>query len=52
MKIVLTVYPVPFSDTFSGQDVIVANTYSKSVLRCVAQDLTELYDHVDYFPSY
>ena len=52
VKIVLTVSPVPFSDTFSGQDVIVANTYSKSVLRCVAQDLTELYDHVDYFPSY
>lgn len=52
VKIVLTVSPVPFSDTFSGQDVIVANTYSKSVLRSVAQDIAGEFDFVDYFPSF
>jgi len=52
VKVVLTVSPVPFSDTFSGQDVVVANTYSKAVLRSVAQDLAHELDFVDYFPSY
>ncbi len=52
VKVILTVSPVPFSDTFSGQDVIVANTYSKSVLRSVAQDLARELDWMDYFPSY
>jgi Flp pilus assembly protein TadD len=51
-KVILTVSPVPFSDTFSGQDVVIANTYSKSVLRAVAQDLASEFDGVDYFPSY
>ena len=51
-KILLTVSPVPFSDTFSGQDVVIANTYSKSVLRAVAQALSEQHAFVDYFPSY
>ncbi|WP_439493698.1 GSCFA domain-containing protein [Bosea sp. (in: a-proteobacteria)] len=52
LKIVLTVSPVPLSDTFSGQDIVVANAYSKSVLRCVAQDIAERDQNCDYFPSY
>lgn len=52
VKIIVTVSPVPFSDTFSGQDVVVANTYSKSVLRSVAYDIAQEFDCVDYFPSY
>lgn len=53
VKIVMTVSPVPFARTFSGQDAIVANTYSKSVLRAVAGQIAEDYaDVVDYFPSY
>lgn len=52
IKIILTVSPVPLSDTFSGQDVVVANTYSKSVLRTVAQDIADMHENVDYFPSY
>lgn len=51
-KLVLTVSPVPLARTFVDTDVIVANAYSKSVLRAVAGDLAARYDHVDYFPSY
>ena len=51
-KIVLTVSPVPLHRTFSTQDIIVANSYSKSVLRSVAQDVAGLHDFVDYYPSY
>jgi tetratricopeptide (TPR) repeat protein len=51
-RIVLTVSPVPLGVTFTDQDVITANTYSKSVLRAAAQEIWLKYDHVDYFPSY
>jgi hypothetical protein len=52
MRIVVTVSPVPLQTTFAGRDVIVANTYSKSVLRAVADTLFQKYDLVDYFPSF
>ena len=52
LRAVLTVSPVALSDTFSGQDVVVANTYSKAVLRAVAQDVAAGFNWVDYFPSY
>jgi hypothetical protein len=51
VKIVMTVSPVPLATTFSDQDIIVANNYSKSVLRVVAQTLRSM-QGVDYFPSY
>jgi hypothetical protein len=51
-KILLTVSPVPLQTTFSGQDAVVANSFSKSVLRVCAQRLFEKYINVDYFPSY
>lgn len=51
-KIVLTVSPVPLLRTFTDQDIILANSYSKSVLRGVADAMTRKYDYVDYFPSY
>jgi hypothetical protein len=51
-KILLTVSPVPFYSSFSGDDAIVANTYSKSVLRASANRAWKLYSEVDYFPSY
>ena len=50
--IVVTTSPVPFQATFSGQDVVVANTYSKATLRAVAQDFASLHANVQYFPSY
>lgn len=51
-KVVITVSPVPLLDTFSTNDVVVANTYSKATLRCAAQMLADSHDYVDYFPSY
>ena len=52
LKILVTVSPVPFNLSFSGDDAAVANTYSKSVLRAVAQDWAVTDSRIDYFPSY
>jgi len=52
VKVIVTVSPVPLNVTFSEQDVLIANTYSKSVLRAVAQSFADDHDCVDYFPSY
>jgi len=51
-KFVVTVSPVPLSETFSGRDVLVANTYSKSTLRAAAEVFAHSYDDVEYFPAY
>ncbi|MGB3147485.1 MAG: GSCFA domain-containing protein [Paracoccaceae bacterium] len=52
IHILLTVSPVPLTATASGQHVLTATTYSKSVLRAVAGELAALDDRIDYFPSY
>jgi hypothetical protein len=52
LEIVVTVSPVPLMATFSNQDVVVANTYSKSLLRTVAQHWAAAHENVHYFPSY
>jgi hypothetical protein len=52
LRIVVTVSPVPLMTTFSTMDVVVANTYAKSLLRAVAQQWAAAHDNVDYFPSY
>ena len=52
IRIVVTTSPVPLQATFSGQDIVVANTYSKSTLRAVAQDFAAAHENVQYFPSY
>lgn len=52
IKVVLTVSPVPLSATYRDVDVMVANTYSKAVLRVVAEQAAAEFDFVDYFPSY
>ncbi len=51
-RVLITTSPVFLARTFTGDDVIVANTHSKSVLRAVAGELSEKYENVDYFPSY
>lgn len=51
-KMIVSVSPVPFKATYSGQDAIAANTYSKSVLRAAAERFCTSHDNVDYFPSY
>lgn len=52
VHVIVTVSPVPLNATFSGQDVVVANTFSKSTLRVVASEWANRHDNVQYFPSY
>jgi hypothetical protein len=52
LQFVVTVSPVPLMATFSEEDVVLANTYSKSLLRTVAQQWAARHDNVHYFPSY
>jgi hypothetical protein len=51
-KIALTVSPVPLDRSFTGIDVVVANTISKSTLRTVAAEIARKWPNVLYFPSY
>lgn len=51
-RILLTVSPVPLTATASGQHVMQATVYSKSVLRAVAGQMAGMFEDVDYFPSY
>jgi hypothetical protein len=52
IKVVLTVSPVPLQKTFTSDDCVVANEFSKSVLRVCADRLSKSHHNVDYFPSY
>ena len=52
VKAILTVSPVPLIATYEDRNVLVATTYSKSVLRVAADMLYRRYDWVEYFPSY
>jgi hypothetical protein len=51
MKMILTVSPVPLAATAVPGHVLVASTYSKSVLRVAAEQLNQTSD-VYYFPAY
>lgn len=51
-KIMLIVSPVPFGATFTEGGVIAANSYSKSVLRCAAEQIRIELPFVDYFSAY
>lgn len=51
-QVVLTVSPVALEATHTGNDVVVANTESKAVLRAVAGRLCREFKNVHYFPSY
>ncbi len=51
-KVILTVSPVPLVATASGNHVVQATTYSKSVLRVAAEAVSQSDDSVAYFPSY
>lgn len=52
IRVVTTVSPVPLTATASEDHVLVATTYSKSVLRAVAGQLHMTARGIDYFPSY
>ncbi|MEA2729924.1 MAG: hypothetical protein QOD93_7411 [Acetobacteraceae bacterium] len=51
-KVILIVSPVPLEGTYAGQDSIVANSFSKSVLLVCADRLCRNHPDVDYFPGY
>jgi len=51
-RMLLTVSPVPLTATATSQHVLVATTYSKSVLRGVAGELADAHEDIHYFPSY
>lgn len=52
IRLLLTVSPVPLTATASGQHVLLATTWSKSVLRAAAGELCAEEGDVDYFPSF
>lgn len=51
VRVLLTVSPVPLAATALDRHVLVSTTYSKSVLRVAAEELTRL-PGVAYFPAY
>jgi hypothetical protein len=51
-KILLTVSPVSLKRTYSGNDIVLANTESKSTLRAVAAAISREFSNVTYWPSY
>lgn len=52
MRFLLTVSPVPLTATASGEHVVTATIYSKSILRAVAGETANTREDTDYFPSY
>jgi hypothetical protein len=52
LKMLVTVSPVPLIATFRDMDVLVANTYSKSVQRAALDEFLIGKEGVDYFPSF
>ncbi len=52
LRFLLTVSPVPLTATAMPEHVMVATTYSKSVLRAAAGEIAAADPLIDYFPSY
>jgi hypothetical protein len=52
LRFILTVSPVPLVATASGQHVLEATVYSKSVLRVAAAQVEQAEPAVAYFPAY
>lgn len=52
VRFLVTTSPVPVNHTFTGDDVIVANSYAKSMLRAVCGEICANNEGVDYLPSY
>ncbi|MCC9625469.1 GSCFA domain-containing protein [Thalassospira sp. MA62] len=51
-KLILTVSPVPLTATYEDQHVLKSTTYSKAVLRVVAEEFARENEFADYFPSF
>ena len=52
VDVILTVSPVPLVATADGGHVLLATTYSKSVLRVAADEVVRSTERVSYFPAY
>lgn len=52
LKLIFTVSPVPLVATRTDRNVLVASSYSKSVLRAAVGEVEARHAHVAYFPSY
>ena len=52
VRFILTVSPVPLVATATNNHVLTASTYSKSVLRIAAEDLSRNFKNTNYFPAY
>ena len=50
-KIIFTVSPIPLNFTFTDQDIVIANRYSKSILRSAVEKFINNED-IFYFPSF
>lgn len=51
-RVILTVSPVPLVATAEDSHVLVATTYSKSVLRVAAETIVRRFSSAAYFPSF
>lgn len=51
-RMLLTVSPVPLTATYENEHILLAATYSKSVLRSIAGYYSKKFNFIDYFPSY
>lgn len=51
-EVVLSVSPVPLGRTWTGQDVVVANMTSKSILRAAAAQVCAERPYIHYWPSF
>jgi hypothetical protein len=51
-RVILTVSPVPLAATMEDHHIIQSTTYSKAVLRVVAEEMRQRHENVDYFASY
>ena len=52
VRFIITVSPVPLVATATDSHVLLASTYSKSVLRVAAQQIAQSVAEVTYFPAY
>ncbi len=52
LRVIITVSPVPLVATYTNKHVLVANTYSKSALRVVADMVSNSIRDTAYFPSF
>lgn len=51
-KVIITTSPVPMGRSFQDKDILVANTYAKSIIRSACGVVADRDERVDYFPSY